>query len=251
MIQVGQMLDLPKKLKHDSIVEAVVEIQFEQSDVGEVFVGKLAADGAWAAYQSQRLPLADLPAMVRDQEPNFKYQPIIQLMRPAPGEIVKIGPRVISLHVLAPYPGWSNFSQRVEALVAALFKATPAVSVHRLGLRYINALTSVHGMKSLWDLNLEMKVAGVTPAEDVVTAFKITGDEFHVGQVSIASPAYVQGSTVPGAIAFVDVDIFSPSPPGVLDPATVQDWFHSAHDMEKIAFFSLWRDDILTALRED
>lgn len=251
MIQVGLMINLPKKLKHDSIVEAVVEIQFDQTDVGELFVGKLAADAAWAGYQSQRLPLADLPAMIRDQEPNFKHQPIIQLMRPAPGEIVKIGHRVISLHALAPYPGWSNFSRRVDALVSALFEATPAVSIHRLGLRYINALTSLHGMKSLWDLNFEMKVAGSTPEQDVVTAFKITGDETHAGQISIASPAYVQGSTVPGAVAFVDVDVFSPSPPGVLEANKVRDWFHSAHDIEKAAFFSLWRDEILTPLRED
>jgi uncharacterized protein (TIGR04255 family) len=251
VIQLGQMSNLPKKLKHDSIVEAVVEIQFEQSDVGEVFVGKLAADAAWATYQSQRLPLADLPAMVRDQEPNFKHQPIIQLMRPTPGEILKIGHRVISLHALAPYPGWSNFSQRVDALISALFNATPAVSVHRLGLRYINALTNLHGMKTLWDLNFEMKVAGSAPQEDVVTAFKIAGDETHAGQVSIASPAYVQGSTVPGAIAFIDVDVFSPSSPGALAADKVRDWFHSAHDIEKAAFFSLWRDDILTALRED
>lgn len=244
------MPDLPKKLTHDSIVEAVFEIQFEHSEVGELLVGKIAADPIWAEYQTQRLPIADFPAQLRDQEASFRYQPISQLNRKEPGEIVKIGHRVISLHVLAPYPGWTKFSERLAGMVSSLFRATSSVRINRLGLRYINALTAVHGMKSIWDLNFDLLVAGERPIEAVLTAFKITADDSHAGQVSIASPSYVQGSTVPDAVAFVDIDIFTPSAPGSMDADAVSDWLHSAHEIEKSAFFSLWRDEILTPLRE-
>ena len=151
MIQdINEMPNLPKKLKQDDIVEALLEIRFEHQIVAEVVVGKLAAADAWSGYQALRLPVAELPVGVREADPNLRYQPIMQLQRPTPGEIIKVGPRVLSMHVLSPYPGWDVFQDRLSTMVAQLFQAVPTPYISRLGLKYVNAMMPAHGFREFW-----------------------------------------------------------------------------------------------------
>jgi hypothetical protein len=46
---------LPKKLKDDSITEALLEIRFTSSDLDEVVVGRLSDFSGWEAYSKQRM----------------------------------------------------------------------------------------------------------------------------------------------------------------------------------------------------
>jgi len=61
--------DLPQLLKQDAIIESLLELRFEHSQVGEVVVGRLAAAQEWSDYHSQRLPFSDLPQSIRDADP--------------------------------------------------------------------------------------------------------------------------------------------------------------------------------------
>lgn len=251
MIQGALVTALPAKLKHDAIVEAVIEIQFEHQTVSEVVIGRLAASNAWGGYQSIRLPFADFPAGLRDSDPQLRFQPIIQLQRPEPGEIVKIGPRAISLHHLAPYDGWKNFSARIEALIEVLTSAISPVNITRTGLRYINALTPAHGFESIWDLQLVLEVAGKRPSPEFTSVYRSYGDEGLLAQVTVAAPAFVANLTVPNAVALVDIDVSCRTPLGAAPPQDIRAWFESAHEFEKKAFFALWPKEKIDALRED
>lgn len=244
------MTALPKKLKHDAIVEAVVEIQFDHQTVSEVVIGKLAAADAWAGYQSARLPLADFPAGLRDNDPQLRHQAIIQLQRPEPGELIKIGPRTISLHHLAPYDGWTSFSARIEALIDVLSKAITPIHITRTGLRYVNALTPAHGFESIWDLQLALAVAGERPSSEFTTVYRAYGDEGLLAQVTVAAPAFVANLTVSNAVALVDIDVSCQTPLGAAPPQDIRKWFESAHDFEKSAFFALWPQAKIDAIRE-
>lgn len=245
------MIDLPKKLKHDAIIEAVVEIQFDHQTVPEVVIGRLAASDAWAGYQSVRLPLADFPAGLRDSDPLLRHQAIIQLQRPEPGELVKIGPRSISLHHLAPYDGWHSFSSRVEALIEVLSKSIAPIHITRTGLRYINALTPAHGFETIWDLQLTLEVAGEHPSSEFTSVYRVYGDDGLLAQVTVAAPAFVPNMTVLNAVALIDIDVSCQSPLGAAPPQDVRKWFESAHDFEKSAFFALWPKAKIDAMREE
>lgn len=241
---------LPDKLKHDAIVEAIVEIQFDHQTVSEVVVGKLAAADAWSGYQSVRLPLADFPAGLRDSDPQLRHQPIIQLQRPEPGEVVKVGSRSISLHHLAPYDGWGSFSRRLEALIDALAKAIAPIHITRTGLRYINALTPAHGFDSIWDLQLTLEVAGERPSSEFTSVYRTYGEAGLLAQVTVAAPTFVTNLTVPNAVALVDVDVSCQTPLGSAPSDDVRKWFESAHDFEKAVFFALWPQAKVDAMRE-
>lgn len=247
------MATLPKKLKRDTIVEALFEVQFEHSDVAEVVIGRLAASSAWSGYQHQGLPVAQLPSMVRDGDPNLRYQPIIQLTstaRPGLIEAIKIGSRVLSVHSLAPYPGWASFGERVKAATKALFDAIPELDIRRLGLRYLNALTPEHGVNTLWDLSFELSVGGTRPADQVNATYSVQADDLTAARVTIASPSFVQGG-LPDAAAVVDLDVSTIRPLGRSTPEFLFDWAERAHELEKRCYFSLWPEALLHSLTEE
>ncbi len=244
------MVTLPKKLKHDAIVEALVELRFEHKTVGEVIVGRLVAAAGWKDYHAVRLPVADLPAEFRDANPDLRYQPIIQLQRPVPGEIIKIGSRVISLHVLSPYPGWGSFSERISALIEDLYSAVPDLLIQRVGLRYINAITPGHGLSSIAELNYNLEVGGAPSSNDLSIALRTKPSEDVQCQVMIAAPSFVNGS-VPSAVAYIDLDMSTPTAFGSAPKDVIFSWLDGAHNFEKEAFFALWPEAVLEKLREE
>src|SRR5262245_58805243 len=103
------MARIPHKLKIDPIAEALWEVRFASNDIPEVVVGKLASREEWRSFKSQRLPAADIPAALRETDPQLSTQPTLQLQSGDDRRLVKIGSRVISYHALRPYPGWQIF----------------------------------------------------------------------------------------------------------------------------------------------
>lgn len=245
------MSDLPRLLKHDAIVESLLELRFEHNQVGEVVLGRLAAAPAWNGYHSQRLPFADFPQSIRDADPNLRHQPTLQLQDPGGTEVVKIGPRIISLHRLSGYPGWDKFRERQKIMIGALLDVIPGAQTTRIGLRYVNALLPTHGFNSFWDMNLKVEVDGERPAETMAANYRYPAGTNCEVQVGIAHPTYVAGPLIPGSVALVDVDVFTPQPVGAATEDTLLHWLESAHTAEKQAFFKLWPSDKLAAQRVD
>ncbi len=243
--------DVPKKLKHDAIVEALLEIQFNHTDVPEVVIGKLASAPIWSGYAHERLPFADFPAAVREMDPALRFQPTIQATPPLRTEVIRFGPHSLSIHALAPYAGWEVYSKRLAAGIAALFDACPSANVRRLGLRYINALTPIHGVSSLWDMDVSFLVNGEKPSDELTAAYIRTDDHGFTSKVSIATPKFVQGSVPVDAIAIIDVDISSEFAVGHTSTDSVIEWVEVAHGLEKKEFFSLWPTTVLSVLVED
>jgi uncharacterized protein (TIGR04255 family) len=246
------MSDLPKKLKRDAIMEALLEIRFETSQVGEVLVGRLASSVLFEGYNVSRLPIASFPVEVRDSDPNLRFQPTLQLLSPVPSELVKIGPHVISLHVLAPYPGWTVLSERLGALVDMLFETVNDVSLNRLGLRYINAITPDHEVNRISDLQFAVKLGGQEISSELVFSHRFKEDNKIHGTLSLATPSFVNGPNLPNeCAAFVDIDIFTPQALGKTERQAVLQWVERAHSAEKQAFFRLFSDAQIAKLKEE
>jgi uncharacterized protein (TIGR04255 family) len=216
-----------------------------------VVIGKLVSGSDFSGYSSVRLPIADLPAAIRDADANLRFQPTLQLQRMSPGEVVKVGARVISIHNLAPYVGWGGFEVRIEAMVSALERALGEIHVSRLGLRYINSLSPAQGFRDIEDVNILLEVAGERPSKEFTTTYRSYSEQNLASQVIVASPSFVAGTPPAGSVAFVDVDIFSRTSPGKMTGGDIQAWFNSAHDLEKNEFFKLWRPGTLAEQRLD
>jgi uncharacterized protein (TIGR04255 family) len=235
-------MPVPTKLKHDAILEALLEVRFDppQSLAPEVIVGKLVSCNDWAGLIQNRLPIADMPAPIRQADTTMRYQPIIELVNESRDMAIKVGERVLSLHVLKPYCGWDVFAPRLHGLVKHLFAVIPGVSVSRLGLRYINAfLPGVHGIDAVSSLQIDIKVADQPVSKSFNLNYGVSrGDDLQC-LVKIASPDFVQGPLPKDASGFVDVDIFTPTEFKTESGNAIFEWLDAAHGYEKDMFFNL------------
>lgn len=245
---------IPKKLKHDAIVEVVFEVRFEAPDTGipEIFLGRLADYSAWKDFSVRnQLPASQLPAFVRQSNPTLRFQPVLEFASPAKDRIVRIGPEVLSYHKLIPYVGWDEFRLELLLAVDGLFSIAPNLKIQRLGLRYMNALREdVHGFKAITDLAVELKVAGQSVSGHVNINFVV--DAFRDTQctVRIATTEFIQGDLPDKTAVYVDVDVGTKDGFRTTDQNVVKRWIDEAHTKEKEQFFRLWPAEKVEMLKE-
>jgi uncharacterized protein (TIGR04255 family) len=244
---------IPKKLKQDAIVEAILELRFDEpkAAIQEVFLGKLADWQAWKKFVPRRLPLAEFPAQIRTADPNLRFQPLIELISEKRDRAVRFGPQVLSYHSQKPYPGWEKFKPELEDAANALFAVIPNMNIQRIGLRYINALLpDVHKIQSLSDLNMTLEVAKQKLTEHVNVNYTTNLSEDTQCTVRIATRDFVQGDLPEHTSAFVDVDVFTKDGFGATTAKKVHDWIEFAHTKEKEQFFRFLFPATIDLLRE-
>lgn len=64
----------------------------------------------------------------------------IQLVDADGRRILSLGPDVLSVNVLRPYPGWDEFRPRVATALEVYAEVSGAKQINRIGVRYINRI---------------------------------------------------------------------------------------------------------------
>lgn len=242
----------PKKLKDDSIVEAICHLHFASSEVSEIVVGRLSDDSAWDTFTRQRLPVADIPAPVRNADENLRFEPLLQLKSEKGDRLVKIGDKTISYHITGRYCGWTVFEKELERVFKELFTKLRSLKIERIGFRYINALTrDRHFISDINTLKLNIIVADELITSPFNLNYQVKNSEEHYTMTRIASPDFVKGATPQSTSAVVDVDVFTPPEFATTKKDELSKWVQNAHLYEKEAFFKLIPENILDNLRED
>lgn len=147
---------LPDSISPDPILEAIFEIRFAPRVPPEAVAGLVLAAVRGRLPECVSLPAAQLPDLVRLQDPNLAYNPT-QLHRDG-RFLLKAGPRVLTFSQLQPYPGWTPWWRRVADTVEALAGQAFFGGVERVGLRYVNFFDR----PVLADLNLAIELVGQT-----------------------------------------------------------------------------------------
>jgi uncharacterized protein (TIGR04255 family) len=243
---------VPKKLKQDAIIEAVVEFRFESETIPEVFLGRLIDHPYWKGWLQTRLPAYEVPPQIRRINPLMQFAPIIQLAQAESKAALRIGPSVVSFHRLAPYVGWAAFKPELERVVDGLFAKVENPKVTRIGFRYLNALRpAIHHISAIADLDLSLTVSDVTLLSNVNLNFTTNIGPDTSCTVRIATKEFIQGPLPPDTSVYVDVDVFTNEGFSASDNTAVNKWVEFAHTQEKAAFFSLFRQPTIDELREE
>lgn len=244
--------EVPKKLKNDSIVEALLEIRFDTSTIPEVLLGRFIDNGKWAGWQQRQLPAYNVPAQLRNLDPNVKFAPIMELGEPTRKSILRIGPSVVSYHQQAPYGGWENFRADLMGVIKALFAAARSgLTVKRLGLRYLNALQpKLHFVNSVMDLDMQLVVSEGPIANSVNINFSTDVGGKTSCTVRVATKDFVQGALPDDTSVYVDVDVFTNEGFQTSEEQAVNDWIEFAHTKEKEEFFHLFKQEVIDRLKE-
>jgi uncharacterized protein (TIGR04255 family) len=152
---------------------------------------------------------------------------------------------------MAPYVGWNRFRAELDEAIDGLFQKAGDVTIRRLGLRYLNALTpDVHGIQSISDLDLRLAIAGENLSDSVNVNLQKELSSDTQCTVRIATPNFVAGVVPKGTSIVVDVDISTKDVFRTKEAARVKDWVEFAHTNEKEQFFRLLTDETIDALRE-
>jgi len=239
---------IPRKLKNDPIVEALFEVRFASDQIPEVVLGKLASRDCWTDYKTVRLALADIPAAIRDNDPNLVYQPLWQLQANDGKRVIKSGPRVFSYHVLQPYPGWAVFEPELVSATDFLFGILGPLTVMRYGFRYINVLTKDHFVTSLANLNFGVRLADAPVTWPINLNYQRGHSSHHRVMVRVAPKEFVQNPTE-GLGALIDIDVFTPTD-FKSDGSDKIKWVGEAHKFLKEEFFTLLPDALIDRLEE-
>ena len=241
---------IPEKLKHDAIVEVLLEIRFDMTTLPEVFFGRLVDYPPWKGFQQRRMPAYEIPATMRQADINLRYQPVFELVN-VPGRAVRIGGQVLSYHRLQPYIGWTKFQPELADAIDGLFAKAEGLTVRRLGLRYINAIRpELHRINTIVDLDLKLSIEAESVSNNVNINFTTELSADTQCTVRIATTEFVQGVLPQGTSVLIDVDVFTKESFKTQDAQKVKEWVTAAHTREKEQFFRLLTADTIDALEE-
>ena len=243
------MQNLPKKLKKEPLIDAVFEIRFTSDfPAGGILPGLLFGqlDGNKTI---EPLPVAQIPQVVRDTDPNFQFAPLSRLDW---GQFyINVGDRSVSIGFKHPYPGWNNFKPAITKVMEALKGASVIKSVERYSLKYIDLLPATSLREQVTFVNLDVTLAGHKLEEEIFQLrLEIPRDGFiHAVQVvSSATATLHSGESRQGLI--VDVDTIMNQREVSFEDMLIglPEKLEAIHQANKEVFFDCLKPQTITAL---
>lgn len=236
---------IPRKITPCPIVEAIIELRFE-SDIPSEAVFGILYERVKNDYEKkiETLPVAQLPAAFRTQDPQLRYQPYYKLRS---GDFVlQIGPRTISLASTMEYVGWNDFSKRISTTISSIAESGVIKHVLRLGLRYINIFEF-----DIFDkINLKLMMKNRPFIANQITFKSYLKTEEFISHLQITNKADIEMNKIKKKGSVIDIDTSIERSPGIL-LNDVGSLMNAGHVEEKKLFFSLLNDEYLLSLNPE
>jgi len=132
-----------RRYKNPPIVEAVCEFRLTQDTHWDLTVPGLLYERLKQEFphREQR----SFPELQIIQEPQWFRQELrvserVLLFSPDRRLLIQIGPRLLVVNALRPYPTWQGFKPRIEMAWRRLQEIVDVQGLERIGLRYINRI---------------------------------------------------------------------------------------------------------------
>lgn len=130
----------PTRLEKQPIVDALFEVRLAQGalPLSSAIPGLLFSKFSDQPVSVERLPAADVPAQIVAVNPQFLYQPVVNINV---GQFrVSVGDRVLTIGCKLPYPGWAAFQTMILAVWEHLISLGFMPSVERHSMKYIDLI---------------------------------------------------------------------------------------------------------------
>lgn len=238
-------MSLPNKLEKVTLVEVVAEFRYKNSkNIEDLFFdifSKLKPDG----YEHSKLPIMELPPVVRDNDPNFTYQAYYTIQK---GKYhVNIGPRVLSFNIKGYYPGWSEYKGFILSNIEKFSSVLDTWELERTSMRYIDFFEKV----DIFDqLNIVLTFPDGLCESDQQNGAKVLLNEIYCNenvmvrmQIANNSEVAQEGDAENRVGSIFDLDAYS------IDlKSSVDSTLEELHDKNKVMFFRLLKDEFLRTL---
>lgn len=230
---------MPTRLRRSPLFEALFEIRFSARlpNAGDILPGMMFAKFGSIYSIVEALPVASVPASVRQSQDEFRFQATHRL-RAASGDSLLVGDSV-AVAASATYPGWTTFRARVHELLEVLRSTNLVGRPERFSFRYINILPVSAGTPQLSMLNMEMRIMGKNLLERGLTLRTEIDHEPFISTIHVIPNSTARapdGRSISGLL--LDIDTVRQDPPNdfLEHPGSGLD---AAHDTLKSTFFAL------------
>lgn len=242
------MEHFPEKLGHDTIIEALFELRFTSANesVADILPGLLYPNIRSEFPTIERLAITQLPIPVLQADDNLRYMPHYKLS--GDHYYLQLGKHVFSIGCPRPYSGWSQFSEKIHALMDLLRQTNILDSIERFSIKYTNLIPE-SGDFSLAPLEVNLK-AGAFDLETLPTHIRteVMQDGFlNIIQISSRVTATTQtNQTLEGVLLDIDTISWQHDLSNFWD--VYADLLEHAHLVEKRIFFSMLTKETIERL---
>ncbi len=233
------MKRLPVSINPCPIIEAIFEVRFESSFPRDAIFG-IAFNKFKDEFRNiEQLPILQLPAAIRDQDPNLKFSPHYKMRKD--NFIIQIGPNVFSLANVKEYCGWKLFSKKIYDTFAKINELDLIKSLHRMALRYINIFPDVNIFEKS---NLVVSLNNSNLGKDKINLIAEIPYKHGASNLKLINyaEAMLENQVIKGSIVDIDTNVQYD------DFENIQDAIESAHTEEKTLFFNLLDNEFLKTL---
>lgn len=185
---------IPVRLRKEPLIEAVWEVRFTSAkpSVAELLPGLIYQALPDKYPDTVRLPAADIPAAITEQDPKLRYVPKIRLE--GGNQAVQIGEHVLSLSCRRPYTGWKTFAADIRKIIEVVRGTGLIEHLERFSLKYID-LIELEEPPDLGCLNIALRLGGLEMRTFPVQLRTEIREDGLIHIVQIVSPAEV---SIPG-----------------------------------------------------
>lgn len=166
-------VNISRRLKDSPLQNLTLEIFFDTGISLENLYGKLYS-GLFENFCTtvQTLPLSQIPQIIRESDPNLKYQPIYRC-EDNNHHVILLGQHSLAFEHLSPYSNWTDWSASFYPKIKSFLELGKIKSVNRLRLRS----TDVFPVNVVEKLNINVSVN----QESIHTAPLFVSTEIHIG----------------------------------------------------------------------
>ncbi|MEZ4459401.1 MAG: TIGR04255 family protein [bacterium] len=199
-------MKLPLSLGKSPLLDALFELRFRPTikSAGEILPGMLFQALKDEYTEVTKLPLANVPAELRQADPKLWHQAHYRLQ--GPGKQVSVGQQVFNFSFGIEYPGWDHFRAEIAGLLSLLASSGLVDEVERYSLRYVN-LIPAPATDQLKLLNAKIQLRGEDVSENgfhLRTEY-LDGDFRNIVQIRTGATASLADNSSRSGI-IVDVD---------------------------------------------
>lgn len=243
-------------LKRSPLVEVLCEFRFAPSSawdwtlpgrlyerIGKEFSERAQVNQVVFQVEGEADNTEDLPQII-----NVPQR--IQLKRPDQTAIVQVGPHILVVNHLAPYPLWENFRSLIVRIFSEYINLYGDFALSGIGLRYINQIPiSLEGFDIGKFITLKPNLTGVLDRS--LSSFNQRYDLSYDSLKAVLIHQTGINETQEGKFAiFLDLDFDSQEVSSLKEILEIQKWLDEAHKHLSEAFIASLNPEYYELLKE-
>lgn len=221
------------------LIEALCEFQFAEEGWDWTIPGLIYQELKERFPQKRNAPVVEFEVQAKPLELSQRMkggQGRMQFLRADESALVQVGPNLLAVNHMPPYPHWGEFKKLIIDALAVYQRVAQPKGFRRIGLRYINRIEvpeATFDLPTYFNLGPHLPDATSAPYSMILLRVGLQQEtEQEQLLLTFASAPAEQDST---SAFILDLDFVS-TEAGELNIDTARDWVERAHGRIETAF---------------